>query len=242
MDANNLIADLKAVYPYPEPERKEEFFQKLGEQGRVYRHSVVINNAEFLAGQFFYIQKRVWILSAAILLFIVGICYQKPGNYPFALTPLLVAGILLETKRSFRWKMAELEHTARFSLRSVLLARMFWVGAAETAGLFIVVWTVRHMLSYSLIRVFLYMTVPYLTASLSGALYERKRRTDNGWGSTIICLMSSAFFTAAPFLYSQLYEERLLVVWGTAFILLAGSLVVNILKWIHEMEEPVWSS
>lgn len=241
MDKYNLIVDLRVIYHYPEPERKKEFFQKLGEQGQVYRRPVVINNTEFLAIQFFYVQKKVWILSVIILLFIVGFCYRMPGNYPFALTPLLVVGTFLETKRSFRWKMAELEHTARFSLRSVVFARMFWVGVVDTAGLLIVIWAVRHMFSYSLIRVFLYMTVPYLFASLSGALYERIRRPDTGWGSTMICIMSSALFTAAPFIYNQLYEERFLVIWGAAFILLAGSLVVNILKWIHEMEEPIWS-
>lgn len=171
----------------------------------------------------------------------MGICYSNPGNYSFALPPLLVAGILVETRRSFRWKMAELEYTARFSLRSVFLARMFLVGAVDTAGLLIVICAIRNWLSYSLIRAFLYMMVPFLCASLFGSLYERKRRADHGWGSIVICIFSSAFFAAAPFVYSRLYEERLTVIWAAAFVLLVCSLVISMRRWIHEMEEPVWS-
>ena len=137
--------------------------------------------------------------------------------------------------------MAELEYAARFSLRSVLLARMFLVGIAETAGLLIVIWVVRPWFSYSLIRVFLYMMVPYLVAALSGSVYERRHRSDNCRGSIIICLLSSVFFTAVPYCLSSLYEERYTVVWMAAFILLVLSLGTSVHSWICEMEEPVWN-
>ena len=150
-------------------------------------------------------------------------------------------GILVETERSYRWKMAELEYTARFSLRSVMLARMFLVGAVETAGLLVVIWAVQPRFSYSFGRVFLYMMVPYLSASLLGSLYERKHRTDNGWGSIVICLLPSAFFAAAPYCLSSLYEERFTVVWVVAFVLLIISLGSSVRRWITKMEEPAWS-
>lgn len=241
MDNHRLAAELREFCRAPEPERKGQFFRKLEQQGMVHKRPVVMTHGEFLLGQFRYIQKWIWVLSAIILLFIMGICYSNPGNYSFALPPLLVAGILVETRRSFRWKMAELEYTARFSLRSVFLARMFLVGAVDTAGLLVVICAIRNWLSYSLIRAFLYMMVPFLCASLFGSLYERKQRADHGWGSIVICIFSSAFFAAAPFVYSRLYEERLTVIWAVAFVLLGCSLVISMRRWIHEMEEPVWS-
>jgi hypothetical protein len=137
--------------------------------------------------------------------------------------------------------MAELEYTARFSLRSVMLARIFLVGIVETAGLLVVIWVVRPWFSYSLIRVFLYMMVPYLAASLLGSVYERKNRSDNSWGSILICFLSSGLFAAAPYCLSSLYEERFTVIWTVAFILLVFSLVVSMRRWICELEEAVWN-
>ena len=241
MDNDKIIKHLKEICSTSEPEEKKAFFQGLEDRGLTSRRPVVINHGDFLLRQFLYVGKWIWLLSAVLLLCITGICYGNTGNYPFALTPLLAAGILVETGRSFRWKMAELEYTARFSLRSVMLARMFLVGIVETAGLLVVIWVVRPWFSYSLIRVFLYMMVPYLAASLLGSVYERKNRSDNSWGSMIICFLSSGLFAAAPYCLSSLYEERFTVIWTVVFILLVFSLVVSMRKWICELEEAVWN-
>ncbi len=241
MNNDRVIEHLKEICRTPEPEEKKAFFQKLKERGLTSRRPEVINHGDFLLRQFFYVSKWIWLLSAVLLLCITGICYGNTGNYPFAFTPLLAVGILVETGRSFRWKMAELEYAARFSLRSVMLARMFLVGVVETAGLLVVILVVRPWFSYSLIRVFLYMMVPYLAASLSGSVYERKNRSDNSWGSIIICFLSSGLFAAAPYCLSILYEERFTVIWTVAFILLVFSLVVSMRRWICELEEAVWN-
>ena len=241
MDNDRIIKHLKEICSTPEPKEKKAFFQGLEARGLTSRRPVVINHGDFLLRQFFYVGKWIWLLSAVLLLCITGICYGNTGNYPFALTPLLAVGILVETGRSFRWKMAELEYTARFSLRSVILARMFLVGIVETAGLLVVIWMVRPWFSYSLIRVFLYMMVPYLAASLLGSVYERKNRSDNSWGCIIICILSSGFFASAPYCVSSLYEERFTVIWTVAFILLVFSLVVSMRRWICELEEAVWN-
>ena len=241
MDNDKIIKHLKEICSTSEPEEKKAFFQGLEDRGLTSRRPVVINHGDFLLRQFLYVGKWIWLLSAVLLLCITGICYGNTGNYPFALTPLLAAGILVETGRSFRWKMAELEYTARFSLRSVMLARMFLVGIVETAGLLVVIWVVRPWFSYSLIRVFLYMMVPYLAASLLGSVYERKNRSDNSWGSMIICFLSSGLFAAAPYCLSSLYEERFTVIWTVVFILLVFSLVVSMRRCICELEEAVWN-
>ena len=241
MNNERLISQIRELCQPPQPEAKRQFFQLVEERGLSNRRPAVMSHREFLTGQLLYIRKWTWIMSGVLLLIITGICYQNRGNYPFALTPFLAAGILLETGRSFRWKMAELEHAARFSLRSVILARMFLIGAVDTAGLIIVIIIVRPFYTYSLIRVFLYMMVPYLAASWLGSIYERKHRTDRGWGSLLICCMASACFAAAPALFTLLYEERLTVLWAAAFILITCSLAGNLREWTRSMEEPVWN-
>ncbi len=241
MDNDRLIKHLKGICQAPEPERKESFFLLLEERGLVSGRFSVINHGEFLLRQFFYIGKWVWLWSGIILLGITAICCSSKGDYPFALTPLLAAGILVETGRSFRWKMAELEYTARFSLRSVMLARMFLLGTIETAGLLAVILIVRPWYPFSLGRVFLYMMVPYLSAALSGSVYERKHRSGSGWGSIIICLLSSGFFAVAPYWIRSLYDERNTIVWLLAFVLLMLCLGRSVSSWFFEMEEPIWS-
>lgn len=241
MDNETIKRQIRELCRSPQPERKAEFFQYIKHQGLMNKRSFRLSQGEFLAGQIAYIEKRIWLLSAFLLLFITWICRHSSGNYPFALTPFLASGILAQTRRSFHWKMAEMEYVARFSLRSVILARMFLLGAADTAGLMIVILLVRPCFSYSLTRVFLYMMVPYLTASWLGSVYERKQRTDHGWGSVLICFLSSAAFAAAPVFFERLYEERLTVIWAAVFALLTFSLAGSIREWICGMEEPVWN-
>ena len=241
MNNEMIIAQMKELCRSKGPESKREFFIRLQAQGLLHRRPVVMSHGEFLAVQLFYIEKWVWVLSGMLMLFTVLACSRNTGNYPFALTPLLAVGILAETGRSYRWKMAELEYAARFSLRSIVLARMFLVGLTDTAGLLIVTAVVRSYLTYSLIRVFLYMMVPYLLAAFLGSLYERKKRTDAGLGSIVICLLSSAVFAAAPIFMSSLYEESLTIIWAAAFILLICSLAVSVREQMREMEEPVWN-
>ena len=241
MDHNKFVGQVRELCIPPEPEEKKEFFQHLKEQGLLNRRPAVMNHGEFLAVQLFYIEKWIWVLSGFLMLFIAWGCCRHSGNYPFALTPFLAVGIFYETGRSRRWNMTELEQAARFSSVSVLLARAFLLSAVNTAGLLIVILAVRPFFSYSTLRVFLYMMVPYLTASWSGSVYERIRRSDHGLGSILICVLSSAFFAAAPAFFSQLYEERMTVIWAAAFILTACSLAGNLREWARHMEEPVWN-
>ena len=241
MNNEMIIAQMKELCRSEGPEGKREFFSRLQAQGLLHRRPVVMSHGEFLAGQFCYIEKWVWVLSGMLMLFIIWVCSMNSGNYPFALTPLLAVGILAETGRSYRWKMAELEYAARFSLRSIVLARMFLVGLIDTAGLLTVTAAVRSYLTYSLIGVFLYMMVPYLTAAFLGSLYERKRRRDAGLGSLVICILSSGVFAAAPIFFSRLYEESLTIIWAAAFILLICSLAASVREQMREMEEPIWN-
>ena len=241
MNNEMIIAQMKEICRSGGPEGKREFFRELRARGLLHRRPVAMSHGEFLVGQLFYIEKWVWMLSGILMLFIILACSRNTGNYPFALTPLLAVGILAETGRSYRWKMAELEYAARFSLRSIVLARMFLVGLIDTAGLLIVTFAVRSYLTYSLIRVFLYMMVPYLLAAFLGSLYERKKRTDAGLGSIVICLLSSAVFAAAPIFMSSLYEESLTIIWAAAFILLICCLAVSVREQMREMEEQVWN-
>ncbi|MBQ3424329.1 MAG: hypothetical protein IJH38_03930 [Clostridia bacterium] len=242
MDKEGIIAGVRALDRSPAPEEKEAFLKHLDEEGLTGGRAAVMSHGEFLSRQFRYIRKWTWLLSGALLLLIMGLCYREPGNRPFALTSLLAAGILGETGRSRQWRMAELERAARFSLISVLLARAFLTGIVDTAGLLLVMLMIRPLLPYAPIRIFFYMMVPYLAASLLGSVYERKQRPEHGWGSVLICLLSSVFFAVAPLFINRLYEDELTIIWAAAFVLLGCGLAVSTRRWAGEMEECGWCS
>lgn len=241
MNYSRIIAELKAVYQTEKPLRKEAFLTYIREQGRLCLRPAAMTQGEFLLRQLAYTQKRVWILSALVLLVITWLCRQSSGVYPFAMTSLLSAGILAETGRSFHHGMHELEYASRFSFRSVMLARLFLVGTADTLGLFLVIAVICPGLPYSLTRIFLYMMVPYLSASFLGSLYERRHRTDSGWGSVMICAALSAAFAAAPAVCRGLYDGRYTVYWLLLFAVLLCSAAASMRKWIIQTEEPAWS-
>ena len=241
MNHKDIAEEMKKTFISPTPERETEFFLSMKEKGLLNRRPHVISHREFLAVQALYIEKWTWVLSGFWLLFIVWICSRNYGNYPFALTSLLAAGILFETGRSRRWNMTELEQAARFSARSVMLAKVFLLGVGNTAGLMLVIFVVRPFFSYSLIRVFLYMMVPYLTASLLGSLYERRYRGDPGWGSVLICILSSIFFATVSHFFNPLYEDRLVLFWALTLILMVCGLTVCIRRNISERGEPAWN-
>lgn len=241
MNHKDIAEEMKKSFVSPTPEKKTEFFLRMKEKGLLKRRPHVISHKEFLAVQVLYIEKWTWVLSGFLLLFIAWICSRNYGNYPFALTSLLAAGILFETGRSRRWNMTELEQAARFSARSVILAKVYLLGVGNTAGLMIVIFAVRPFFSYSLIRVFLYMMVPYLTASLLGSLFERRYRGDPGWGSVLICILSSIFFTVVSHFFNLLYEDRLVLFWASALVLMICGLTVCIRRNISEREEPAWN-
>ena len=241
MNKKDVIEQMRKCWIAPEPAEKEAFFLRVRGNELLNRRPGVISHKEFLTIQLCYIGKWTWVVSGILLLFIAWVCSRNVGNYPFALTSLLAAGILFETGRSGRCSMTELEQAARFSARSVLLARAFLLGAINTAGLVIIILVVRPFYSYPVIRVFLYMIVPYLTAALLGSVYERRHRTDQGWGSVLICILSSVFFASASLFFNLLYEERLIVLWAAVFIVTICGLTVCIWKSKSEREEPVWS-
>ncbi|MCR4752621.1 MAG: hypothetical protein K5852_10045 [Eubacterium sp.] len=241
MNKKDMVEQMRNFWTTPEPAEKDGFFLRVRGNGLLERRPVVISHREFLTIQLCYIGKWIWVLSGCLLLLIAWVCSRNAGNYPFALTSLLAAVIFFETGRSGRCSMAELEQTARFSARSVLLARAFLLGMINTAGLVMIILVVRPFYSYPVIRMFLYMIVPYLTAALLGSAYERRHRTDQGWGSVLICILSSVVFASVPLFFRQLYEERLIVLWAAVFLLMICGLAVCIWKSISGREEPAWS-
>lgn len=212
----SLKKELNCFFKAPPPLRKREFLQTL-EQPQM-------SLPEFMFSQLGYIRKWVWGVS--VLVFAASIIGAAMFSVDMlwgisALTPLLALTILSESGRSETYGMAELEMATRFSLRSVILARLGILGI-ENLLLFCMLLPVsiwNNMLSP--IQAGIYILTPFMLTTLLGLLIVRTIRGREAihlcMGMTA-CISFSIFFlhTAVP----QLYHEQQLIWWAAVLALL----------------------
>ncbi len=119
----HLRQELKNVFDAPQPLHKRAFLRTL-EQPK-------ISIPAFILTQFGYIRRWVWIVSALVFVLsatgAAGLS-QDTVWVASALMPLLALTVVSESGRSQNYEMAELEMATRFSLRSVVLARLGILG------------------------------------------------------------------------------------------------------------------
>ena len=115
--------ELKLAFEAPMPLKKRQFLRTIEPSG--------MNMFEFLISQLGYIRK--WIWGVSLLIFSVSLIGSVFLSVEMlwiisAMTPLLALIIVAESGRSEYYTMAELELATRFSLRSVILARLTILG------------------------------------------------------------------------------------------------------------------
>ena len=90
-----------------------------------------ISFLQFLTLQLGYIRKWIWIFFIfSFLLMLIGTAYLKKNILwdISAFTPLLALFLITETQRSEFYGMSEFELSTRFSLKSIVLARLGIMG------------------------------------------------------------------------------------------------------------------
>ncbi|MCI8381939.1 MAG: hypothetical protein HFI07_09155 [Lachnospiraceae bacterium] len=164
---------LKTVFAAPPPLHKKEFLQKTAPI------PAKLSLFSFLLVQLRYIRKHVWILAALIFGFLFSVSFILSADRIWALsafTPLLALLTVAETGRSEIYEMAELEMATRFSLRSVLLARLCILGLNNLfllGLLFPVSLAGSHIPS---LRAVLCIATPFLLTSFACLCIVRRRR------------------------------------------------------------------
>lgn len=119
----HLRQELKNVFDAPQPLHKRAFLRTL-EQPK-------ISILAFVLTQLGYIRRWVWIISALVFVLSAAGAAGLPSDTVWvasALMPLLALTVVSESGRSQNYEMAELEMATRFSLRSVVLARLGILG------------------------------------------------------------------------------------------------------------------
>lgn len=114
-----LIFILEEAFTAPEPEKKTEFIKKA--------QLPKLSTFAFMLQQVFYIRKITWLISffISVCAFLCADAIGKDCVWIISsMVPLLAVCSITESARSKTYGMAELEQASRFSLKSVMLARM----------------------------------------------------------------------------------------------------------------------
>lgn len=224
---------LQQAFVAPAPKRKRAFLRTMPKQ-EVCIGTLILSQAAYI---------RKWVWAVSLLLFGVVVMLAPHVEVDIiwmlsALMPLSALMIVMEFAKSSAHGMAELEMSSRFSLRTILLARMIMIGVVQLVGLMLTM----PVTGIVLLQNGVYLLVPYLLTTVLGLMTVRRLRGREGMyacGSIsaficVLCPMSNHFVPV-------LYEEQNLMLWVLAAVLLMAGLVKEYRKTMNQMEEFVWS-
>ena len=165
---NEWEKQLNKAFYIPEPKRKAEFLKNI--------RAREVNTIEMLWQQTSYIRISVWLFAAAIVAFAIGGSLLKvEGTKSFItmIMPFTAAAAVLETKRSQKYNMTELEMATRFSLRSVVFARMIVLGIVALFILCVSSPVIAVAFDGKIILIAIHILIPYLVTMIISLQLER---------------------------------------------------------------------
>ena len=216
-----LKSRLADAFHAPEPEKKESFIKNLRPRE--------IGIPEMVLTQIPYIRLPIWLFSLLIVAVAIGGSILGMEDTEFQITilmPFTAAITVLETHRSKRSGMSELEMATRFSLRSVIFARLLILGIVSGIVLAIASPVIAASFGRSTVHTAIRILIPYLITMIISLIIERSPlgRT-HGYASFAVAGLSLSVtawaYNCAPLITAG-YEE-FVSVWGlpTVIILLA---------------------
>ena len=219
-ELNELLAD--AFYA-PEPKNKKEFLRTIRPRET--------GTFRMLIQQASYIRISVWLLAAAIIILaIAGSLAMIDGTEKTiaSLMPFTAAIAVLEMKRSVKYNMIELEMATRFSLRSVVLARLSVIGLAMMLVLVISSPVIATAFGGKVIYTAIHIMIPYLVTMIVSLRIERTAAgRQNGYTSLAVAA------TAAMSVYWASYNQWFVILalkavekWGIPVTLILMALTV----------------
>ncbi len=221
---------LQDAFAAPPPLRKNEFLQSLP------KHRLSLSG--FLGFQLGYIRRRIWVLNlsvlAAALLFAPLLAGQAVWMAA-ALAPLMAVSVIAESGRSQRYGMSELEMASRFSLRSVLFARLVILGATNLAVFAILIFTVGRSAGISFLQTGVYLLCPYFVTAFLCLWTVRHIHSRD---SLLVCLGIAVSVSAIPILHPvfNVFTEVRFSWWVFALTASATGAVLESAKTIKQTE------
>lgn len=182
-----LKRELKKAFavPVPNPQEKARFLRTLPQPS--------IPTWQFLLTQIAYLRKWVLVLSVLFLLPTLWCNRHMDADTLWsisALIPFLALLAVTESTRSAVYGMQEFEMSTRFSIKSVMLARMSILGLLDAFVLCALIPFYAAGIKLSLLQTGLYLLVPYLLTANSSLWIARRF---HGREALYGCLCAAAF-------------------------------------------------
>ncbi|MDE7017451.1 MAG: hypothetical protein K2P65_07715 [Lachnospiraceae bacterium] len=229
--------ELEKAFEAPKPMNKKAFLAQLPKAQIGYR--------EFMFYQIAYMPKRVWLISASIFgISLYGAWFMQRSMIwaISAMMPFAALTVTTENARSAAYGMEELEMAARFSLRSIVLARLGVLGIFHLLLLILLVCVGNRDNAYTLLQSGIYLTVPYLATTFFGLAVSRKV---HGKEVIYICMgiavTVSGFYGIAGRTIEIAYQSAYFGWWLAAFFAFALGLASEYHKIIRQTEELAWN-
>lgn len=155
----------------PDEKRKAELIKGLpaGRAAKISLPGMVVRQIRYIRP----VSRIAAILFLAIALMAIPNLNNDSLWALAACTPFLAVAADLEVRRSYRYGMAEIECTTRFSLRSIAYARFLLVGVLYFAIMLILSVIIHRFVQIRTLIVFSGLLVPYLVTMTGALLLER---------------------------------------------------------------------
>lgn len=228
---------LKDSFEAPIPVKKKQFLRSIP--------IPAISSFEFICSQAAYLPKWIWAFSVIIFaVALVGaMCLKKDVLWCISsFMPLLALTVITESGRSETYGMAEFELSSRFSLKSVVLARLGILGIANLLLIGLLVLLQFPNGETTIFQTGIYMICPYLLTIFLGLWVVRKVRGRemlylcSGIAAAVSC-GNVVLYQSFPFIFGG---DRLLL-WMTVFIILGIGTANQCYQIIRQTEELSWS-
>ena len=231
----NILKALQA--PMPDEQIKADFIRALPKPQ--------ISTGQFLFRQAAFLRKRTLFLSLLLLIpAFAGFHYLNPNTIWMisSFIPFLALLAVTESTRSAMYGMSEFEMSTRFSIKSVILARLSMWGIIDFIIFCCIIPLCYLNGQISLFQTGIYLFVPYLlTANISLWITRRIRSREY----IIYCMAASILISGANiglrFKVGFLYQISFIHWWMLLAIFLIGEMVYEVCHTIKETEEYTWN-
>lgn len=235
MEKKMKIALQKACEP-PKAAKKEDFLRNMPLER--------ISYGRFCLGQTAYISKAVWTLSLVTLVIIMAAWRLMPLEkirFIAAFMPFLALSAVNESRRSQSFSMAELEMSTRFSLKSVVLARMEIIGV-----LHLVLVTAAAIFSGAdnlpVWQAGVYLLTPYLLVTgLCLVLTRRSSYGEEDYAYLAAAVLVSVGQLLAENIFKVLYNPEYFAFWLGVLLIVGAWSIAEYRRSLKQMEELMWS-
>ena len=219
--------------PMPDEQAKANFLRTLPKPQ--------ISTWQFVLRQAAFLRKRTLVLSLLLMVpAFAGFHYLNPNTIWMisAFIPFLALLAVTESTRSAMYGMSEFEMSTRFSIKSVILARLSMWGIIDFIILCCIIPLCYLNGQISLFQAGIYLFVPYLlTANISLWITRHIRSREY----MIYCMAASALISGVNiglhFKFSLVYQISYLHWWLLTAILLAGEMIYEVFHTIKGTEE-----